>query len=367
MFKRAVFFSLLVFSLGAQEKQIELFMDWRWEAKGQELFPLREDEPEPHPLLTRIRRNLLERGWDICSWERDRYRPWLMSWKEVVTWRDFVWWLRIGLPGKAPFREKDGLWIFWSLGPKVKNFNFSRIPKEKLVLFTWEPPTVQAESHDPKMWEHFGKIFTWDDALIDNKRFFKFHYPCLKQQIDEVISFKEKKFCVLINSRLCSKHPKQIYREREKTIRFFEDKVGELDLFGRFWEKRGFKNYRGTAADKIGTLKNYKFCICYENTRDVLGYVTEKIFDCFAGKVVPIYWGASNIADYIPKECFIDRRKFKDEQALYDFLKSVTEEQYEAYIESAAKFIKSEKAKVFTEDYFLETFLKVTEEQKPSL
>ena len=45
--------------------------------------------------------------------------------------------------------------------------------------------------------------------------------------------------------------------------------------------------------------------------RDVLGYITEKIFDSFAAWCVPVYWGASNVTDYIPEGCFIDRRKFR--------------------------------------------------------
>jgi hypothetical protein len=63
-------------------------------------------------------------------------------------------------------------------------------------------------------------------------------------------------------------------------------------------------------------LEKYKFSICYENARDTPGYITEKIFDCFFAGCVPIYWGANNITDHIPKECFIDKRDFEDYKVL---------------------------------------------------
>src|SRR5690606_680585 len=123
---------------------------------------------------------------------------------------------------------------------------------------------------------------TWNDELVDGVRFFKFYYPVLRKRVENVPSFEEKKFCTMVARRLDSKHPDQLYSEREKTIRFFEDKKGELDLYGMYWEKRQYKNYRGKIDDKIKVIKNYKYCICYENTRNTKGYITEKIFDCFA-------------------------------------------------------------------------------------
>jgi len=349
-----LFLFLSFFSFPANGKQIELFMDWRSDGKG--TFTVPEGVPiEQLPLESRIRKRLLERGWDLSFWERDFYRPWLIGWSGVKSWQELKW--RLGWGLADPVKKETAFWVFWSLGPKLKEFDFGRAPKEKLVLFIWEPPSVQPEAHDPKVHAQFGKIFTWDDDLVDQRRFFKFYYPVLRPRIEEIPSFESKKFCTLIARRLCSKHPKQLYSEREKTIRFFEDKPGEFDLYGFYWEKRGYKNYRGHVPDKIDTLKNYKFCICYENTRDVKGYVTEKIFDCFSAGSVPVYWGASNITDYIPEGCFIDRRKFADELSLYNFLKQITKEEYERYLECAAEFLKSPAAKPFSQEFFVETFL----------
>ncbi len=345
---------LLSFVWCSEKSEIELFMDWQPHAKDQEIFPLSE---ESLSLPSRIRRKLISKGWDIRSWDKTFYRPWLLPFKQVQSAQDFLNWAKLSLLRKNPIADPVKYWVFWSLGPLIRDFNFSSLPCEKMVLFMWEPCVVQPESHDPKMHRNFGKIFTWDDDLVDNEKYFKFHYPVLKPRIADIPSFEEKKFCTLINGRLCSKHPKELYSEREKMIRFFENKEGEFDLYGRYWEKRNYKNYRGTIADKLSVLKNYKFCICYENTKDVRGYITEKIFDCFCAGVIPVYLGASNICEYVPKECFIDRREFKEDQAVYDFLKAMSQETYVKYLEEAARFLKSEKAHLFSEDHFVETFL----------
>jgi hypothetical protein len=50
--------------------------------------------------------------------------------------------------------------VFWNIGQKFKKLDLSRIPKEKLVLFMWEPPTVQKHLYEKKVQERFSKIYT---------------------------------------------------------------------------------------------------------------------------------------------------------------------------------------------------------------
>jgi len=349
-----IIFLCLFASLFAAENQIELFIYWSPEAKGQEAFPIDDSSMS---LPSQVRKGLLNKGWDISSLDTEFYRPFLLGWNLVRSWQELKWRLGFDLP-KMP---ESKYWVFWNFWINMRGFDYGRMPKEKLVLFIWEPPVVQPEGYNPKVWDQFGKIFTWDDDLVDGKKFFKFYYPVMHPRIEKIPAFEEKKFCTLISSRLSSKHPKEIYSEREKTIRFFEDKPGEFDLYGRYWEKRKFKNYRGTIGNKIEVLKNYKFCISYENTKDIRGYITEKIFDCFTAGVVPVYWGASNVEEYIPEGAFIDRRKFADNEEMYAFLKSIGKEEYEGYLEAAGEFLKSDKAKLFTNEQFVKDFLRITE------
>jgi len=239
--------------------------------------------------------------------------------------------------------------ILWNHAKWMKPSFLSRIPKEKAILFMWEPPTVLKKMYSRKTLRHFKRIYTWDDDLVDNKRFFKFYYPVLTPMIDKLPSFQEKKLLTFISSNKKSKHPKQLYTERESAIKFFENKYeGDFEFYGQAWKKKGYKNYRGEPQDKLGTIKNYRFNICYENMGDVKGYITEKIFDSFAAGCVPIYLGATNVTDYIPKNCFIDRREFKSYEELYQFLKNMDEATYNIYIENIRQFLKSDKAQLFS-------------------
>jgi hypothetical protein len=101
---------------------IELFVYWRPEYKGQDIFHV-------DGLFMVTREKLLERKWDIFSWDKDTYRPWLLSWKEVKTGQEFKWRLGLDLPTKSPFKEDTKYWVFLSLGPHTKHHDFGRVLK----------------------------------------------------------------------------------------------------------------------------------------------------------------------------------------------------------------------------------------------
>ena len=237
---------------------------------------------------------------------------------------------------------------------------FHKHPKEKMIAFLWEPATVNPKNYDAACQSYFSKIVTWDDFLIDNKRFFKFFYPVFRKIIKEIVPFQEKKMCVMMNRNKDSSHHKSLYGERKKLIIFFENNYSEdFDLYGYGWESSGFKNYKGTVGSKINCIKNYKFCFAYENMQKVDGYVTEKIFDAFGAGVVPVYWGSENVTDYIPENCFIDRRRFTDDDELYWFLKNMPQLEYEQYLDNIKSFLLSDLPLAYRWDYFIHSFLSV--------
>ena len=325
-------------------------MGWCCDAKGQELFGKAEDKAwNEIGTNSKLARKLGESGIEIRSWEFNKHRPELLNWSGVRSWADLLTW---AMPKKADV--KDTIWLFWSLGPQLKELDLGRVPKEHKILMIFEPPSVQKEGYDPKVWEQFSKILTWDDDLVDGKKFFKYYYPVLRQRISEIVPFEEKKLCCLFGTRRSSKHPDELYSERERVIRFYEDKTDEFDLYGMFWEKRNYKNSRGRVLEKLPVLKGYKFNICYENMTNIRGYVTEKIFDCFHAGVVPIYWGASNIDEYVPRACFIDRRDFESDGDVYAYIKGMGKEEYQRYLNAAADFLQSSEAQLFSDENFIE-------------
>lgn len=248
--------------------------------------------------------------------------------------------------------------VFFNLPPKtLKKYALNRLPKEKIVLFLWEPKTVLPGMYASAIFDGFSKIYTWDDSLVDGEKFCKFNYGVLSEMIEDIPAFKEKKFCTLMASNLKSSYPCELYSEREKVIDFFEQNGEEnFEFWGRGWDSGLHRSYRGPAADKINVIKNYRFSICYENTSDALGYITEKIFECFQAGTVPVYWGAPNVIDYIPKSCFIDRRDFATMEALYQFLKEMSEERYEEYLTHIRHFLRSDAAQQFGSTQLEEAF-----------
>jgi len=248
--------------------------------------------------------------------------------------------------------------VVFDLHPK-KIRRIKKLPKNKLILFAWEPPCVIPYNHDKKYLKYFSKVYTFKDDLIDNKKYFKFHYPRAQEVIKNAIAFDNKKFCSLIISNKSSNHPSEIYSERKKVIKFFEEYAPkDFDLYGWGWKQEEFNSYKGTVHEKVDVLKNYKFSICFENSKNIKGYITEKIFDAFQAATVPIYLGADNITDYIPANCFIDKRKFKTYNELYIYLKTMTKEEYFMYLENIKDFLNSDHSKVFKGDHLVQTFLK---------
>lgn len=73
------------------------------------------------------------------------------------------------------------------------------------------------------------------------------------------------------------------------------------------------------ASSKRELVRKYKFHLALENC-DEKDWVTEKIYQTLLAGVVPVYVGADNIADFIPKSAFIRAADFKSPRELTDYL-----------------------------------------------
>lgn len=248
---------------------------------------------------------------------------------------------------------KPELIICFDIGIHYQLNDLKNYPIEK-VVFLWEPPIFWDFNFKKEYHNYFSKIFTWYDDYVDNKKYFKFYYPRLKPMVTNTLDFEKKKFCTfVVNNKFYRKIQNELLTSRERIISFFEKYKGILDLYGKGWK---YKNFKGSIVNKIDCIKNYKFCICIENM-SMNGYITEKIFDCFASGCIPVYLGAKNIENYIPKSCFIDFRDFANEQKLYEFMKKMTKQEYNEYINKIQEFLLSENAYLFSIDNFIKIFL----------
>lgn len=238
---------------------------------------------------------------------------------------------------------------------------------ERCVYCSGEPPVVRPlncmEGYR-KLMKIFPYILTFDDDLVDNRRIFKRNLPYYFDEKTGSVPFDERKLLVNISGNKKSEHPKELYSERERVVSFFEKNYPEhITLYGPGWSKDKHPSYNGYIDDKADAYYTHKFALAFENMYDVRGYITEKIFDCFEMGIVPIYWGASDIREYIPENSFIDYTKFKDLDKLADYLFSMTEKEYNGYLKAIHSLLQSDIDIPFSSDTFYDQIKRVYESE----
>lgn len=236
--------------------------------------------------------------------------------------------------------------------------------KNKSALLIFESHLIRPDNWDVEKHKCFSKIFTWNPQLVDNQKYFKMNFcgpsPALWSPLEE-----KSKLCVIISGNKRILHAKELYSERIKAIRWFEKYApGDLDLYGTDWDLYTFMLphlgkalnkirilrkvfakkqtlYRGLAANKHSVMRNYKFSICFENAKDIPGYITEKIFDSMIAGCIPVYLGAPDIGDHIPSDCYIQRDIFRNYQELHEYLLCMSDEEYRRRIAAIGSFLGS--------------------------
>jgi hypothetical protein len=121
-----------------------------------------------------------------------------------------------------------------------------------------------------------------------------------------------------------------LYEKRLEILNTFETNH-DLDLFGSGWDNLGnlplrwrrlldpkLQN-RGRCENKISTISNYRFCFAIENY-SFPSYITEKIIEAIYSGCVPVYIGAPDISQTIPKDHFLH---IKDYVSLSDLRKKM--------------------------------------------
>lgn len=260
-------------------------------------------------------------------------------------------------------------------------------PTYPVYVLLLESSAILPDNASPQWLAIYQRIFTWDDYLVDGNRYIKIYLPNRLHNFTDLGWNGRDRLCCVIagNKSTWRRDSNELYSKRVETIRWFERHAPQdFDLYGVGWDVppaqpgylgkawsrvaprlyrwtgiQPFPSYRGRIVSKLDTLSRYRFCICYENVKDLPGYITEKIFDCFFSGCVPIYWGAPNVDEYIPRNCFIDRRQFSSHGSLYEFLVTMAESEYVAYQNAIQSFVSSEAAKPFYAEAFSSTVINV--------
>lgn len=243
-------------------------------------------------------------------------------------------------------------------------------------LVALENPNINKLNASSHYCQNFDLAFAWDKRL--------FHLPnvvpiLIPHPLDcEDFPGLEQRdiFSCLINANKAFKEalPSDLYLERINTIRWYERNAPDkFALFGLGWEKSTpaftpgarikrslsrlktrlfgippFPSFRGELNDKADVLRRARFSYCYENSRDLSNYITEKIFDSLINGCVPVYWGADNVPDHIPAGCFIDRRRFSSTAEVHQHLLSITPDDFAKYQRNIVQFLRSSAASSFS-------------------
>lgn len=250
----------------------------------------------------------------------------------------------------------------------------------ELYLVLLESELIYPKNFDRNNHVLFKKIFTWADNLVDNKKYFKLNL-CNKIPVSLCVNLKNKnKFCTNISGNKTSRETNELYSERLEVINWFEkNHPSQFDLYGFDWDNytfvfpfgrlnrfsffrklfgKKYSTYRGSIKDKIHTLEQYKFSICYENIKGNNGYVSEKIFDCFFAGTIPVYLGDDNVENRIPSNIFIDRRDFRTNEELYEYMNTMSSEEYRCYIKAIENYINNKEIYPFSAECFANVIIK---------
>jgi hypothetical protein len=273
-----------------------------------------------------------------------------------------------------------------------------RLKHPDLNLMILEPPIIRPDNYQLKNHAPFKRVLTWkkDLCAANPLKYIHYHIGNKFQQPTPSRPFQERKLCVLINSFMVSNHPRELYSERVRAVRWFESHAArDFDLIGTEWDKplfagrmsavnlplrffyrrigwlkalkvKQFPSFIGpNTVSKHLTLKPYRFCLAYENSVEE-DYLTEKVFDCFFAGCVPIYLGAPNVLALIPANTFIDKRQFPTYEKLHHYIATMSGREYEGYLAAIDSFLKSPQMRPFIAETFVDEFVRNFAREAPA-
>ncbi len=223
----------------------------------------------------------------INNWKQP-FKTTLIDLKYHTPNHDAVW---KDLTYTTSIEEADYFIIFEGLPPELKD----KIDLSRTILIRLEPPWVK--SSDPFLDQQkllcnmnyesdFGVAMWWSYTP-----FHKFiSMPYLKSR---------NASCLMSSKTMTEGH-----RTRLEFFKEYLQKYNNMDVYGRNLTKLDIGEcFKGELPRENTDLayKAYKYSFVCENG-SLKNYATARIFDCILNWSIPIYWGATNIHDYFPKD-----------------------------------------------------------------
>ena len=261
------------------------------------------------------------------------------------------------------------LFHYWSFGaPAVKALDFRGENVVKMGAALYEPPLIKPNDyrHVEQLAREFPRVFLHntkqdgyecgDPSLAAKLHRLDWTNRNYLPPWDEASDRKRINHVALIaGAHFRRAAPDNGYGVRLAAINA-RGLGGALRLFGRGW---GRLQIRSPLRSVLWSLKlhkhairveapvskteiysKYDFALCAENMR-MSGYITEKIFDALFCGCIPIYWGAPDIRDYIPADCFVDMDECGGPDKAIDYCLAMTTEERVAFRQAIKRFLAS--------------------------
>lgn len=240
--------------------------------------------------------------------------------------------------------------IAWDKPPADLYRRVGNVPK---ILVAFEPSVVHPSNWDTALHDLFDAVITWHDGWAWGERYHKLYFPLPAEFPPlRVLPFSERKLITHMTSNKRSSQPGELYTMRAQAIHWFQQNApADFTYYGQGWPAAPC--YGGTPTHKADVLPQYRFALVIENEA-APGWITEKLFDCLRCGVVPIYYGAPNIARYIDPAAFINLRQFENYAQLLEYLKVMNEDLWQFHRDAGAKLDLSK----HMPDAFIQTFQK---------
>jgi hypothetical protein len=165
------------------------------------------------------------------------------------------------------------------------------------------------------LYNHFNRFIKTDKYIVIpiiylQIDYFKNFYNNIKPNI--LTPFNEKKFCLICST------VKNNYNNNLEIVLNKLKQIGECNSIQNIPVLKYKSCYHDITL--LNIFNKYKFIYVFENSITD-GYITEKIFNCFFARTIPIYFGPSDKYKYFNDTSFIDIETFND--YTFSFIKSL--------------------------------------------
>ena len=149
-------------------------------------------------------------------------------------------------------------------------------------------------------YNHIDKLILTDNyisipIIYTQINYFNKYYQEIKPTIE--IPLNKKKFCLFVSN---NSYRNDIKNKIKYILQNIEP-CDNLNIYKPFLHNKSCYH----SVEFMNILQHYKFVFVCENSL-ADGYITEKIFNCFFARCIPIYNGCEKIENYFNKNSFIN-------------------------------------------------------------